>query len=176
MYIPLHRFPLVSIPLIWSIISLNLFMANLSLLLHSSPTSRLVADALHQLLLGTIGAQDIGSVGDEATTNQTSLAAGTHKAVVMPVAILKRYEACAANAWYRDWFSVRFPWYMYVYMAYLTHLLWASHRPCTVWQRARQSTRHNRASRHGWWIAGQLAWCCSGCRWSTRDATARSCR
>lgn len=75
-------------------------MAYLSLLLHSSPTSRHVADALHQLLLGTIGAQDIGSVGDEATTHQTSLAAGTHKAVVMPVAILKRYEACAANACY----------------------------------------------------------------------------
>jgi len=78
-------------------------MANLSWLLHSSlvpptPPDSSQTDGLHQLLLGTIGAQNVGSVGDEATTHQTGLAAGTHETVVVPVAILKRDEACAANS------------------------------------------------------------------------------
>lgn len=55
--------------------------------------------ALHQLLLGTVGAQDVGSVGDEAASHQAGLAAGTDKAIVMPVTILKRNEASAANAY-----------------------------------------------------------------------------
>lgn len=55
---------------------------------------------LHQLLLGTIRTQDVGSVGDESTAHQTSFAAGTHEAVVMPMAILERDEACAANSCY----------------------------------------------------------------------------
>lgn len=80
-------------------------MANLSWLLHSSlvpptPPDSSQTDGLHQLLLGTIGAQNVGSVGDKATTHQTGLAAGTHEAVVVPVAILKRDEACAANSCY----------------------------------------------------------------------------
>lgn len=54
--------------------------------------------ALHQLLLGTVGAQDVGSVGDEAASHQAGLAAGTDEAIVMPVTILKRNEASAANA------------------------------------------------------------------------------
>lgn len=54
--------------------------------------------ALHQLLLGTVGAQDVGAVGDEAASHQAGLAAGTDKAIVMPVPILERNEASAANA------------------------------------------------------------------------------
>lgn len=56
---------------------------------------------LHQLLLGTVRAQNVRSVGDEAASHQTGLATGAHEAIVMPVTLLERDEASAADA-YRE--------------------------------------------------------------------------
>lgn len=53
---------------------------------------------LHQLLFGTLGANDVRSVGDEAAAHQTSLATGADETIVMPVTILERNETRAADA------------------------------------------------------------------------------
>lgn len=53
---------------------------------------------LHELLLGALGADDVGSVGDEALAHQGGLALRADEAVVVPVAVLERDEAGAADA------------------------------------------------------------------------------
>lgn len=53
---------------------------------------------LHQLLLGTLGTDDVGGVRDEATADQRRLAAGAAEAVVVPVAILERNESRTTDA------------------------------------------------------------------------------
>ena len=58
---------------------------------------------LHEFLLGTLGAEDVGAVGDEALAHQGALAHGADEAVVVPVAVFKRDEPCAANAcWIKE--------------------------------------------------------------------------
>lgn len=56
-----------------------------------------IGATLHQFLFGTFGANNIGSIGDETTSDQTSLATGTNKAIVMPMTILKRNETCTTD-------------------------------------------------------------------------------
>lgn len=55
--------------------------------------------ALHQLLLGTLRADDVLLVGDETAANQRRLADGTDEAIVVPVAILERDETRTADAY-----------------------------------------------------------------------------
>lgn len=75
---------------------------SLPLLLFSSVDPAVVlvkpARALHQLHLGALGADDVVAVGDEATSDQRGLAARADEAIIMPVPILERDEASAANA------------------------------------------------------------------------------
>jgi len=52
---------------------------------------------LGQLLLGALGAQDVGTVGDEAFAHQGVLAHGADEAVVVPMSVLERDEAGAAD-------------------------------------------------------------------------------
>lgn len=53
---------------------------------------------LHELLFGALGADDVLSVGDEALAHQRGLALRADEAVVVPVAVLERDEAGAADA------------------------------------------------------------------------------
>jgi len=53
---------------------------------------------LHELLLGTVGAENVALVGDESLSDQGASAHGADETVVMPVAILERDEACTADA------------------------------------------------------------------------------
>jgi len=52
---------------------------------------------LGQLLLGTLWAEDVGGVGDEAFAHQGVLAHRADEAVVVPVAVFERYEAGASD-------------------------------------------------------------------------------
>lgn len=54
---------------------------------------------LHELLFGALGADDVLSVGDEALAHEGGLALRADEAVVVPVAVLERDEAGAADAW-----------------------------------------------------------------------------
>lgn len=54
---------------------------------------------LHELLFGALGADYVGSVGDEALADQGGLALRADEAVIVPVAVFERDEAGAANAW-----------------------------------------------------------------------------
>ena len=51
----------------------------------------------HQLLLGTLGANDVLPVSDEALAHHAALAAGADEAVVVPVTTLEGDESCASN-------------------------------------------------------------------------------
>jgi len=51
----------------------------------------------HQLLLGTLGADDVLPVGDEALAHHAALAAGADEAVVVPVAALEGDESGSSN-------------------------------------------------------------------------------
>ena len=53
----------------------------------------------HQLLLGTLRADDILGIGDEAFAHQRGLAGGAAEAVVVPVPALEGDEPRAADAW-----------------------------------------------------------------------------
>lgn len=53
---------------------------------------------LHELLLRALGTDDVGAVGDEALADQRRLALRADEAVVVPVPVLKRDEASAADA------------------------------------------------------------------------------
>lgn len=53
---------------------------------------------LHELLFGALWANDVLSVGDEALADQRRLALRADEAVVMPVTVLERDEASAADA------------------------------------------------------------------------------
>lgn len=52
----------------------------------------------HELLLGALGADDVVGVRDEAPADQRRLAGRADEAVVVPVAVLERDEAGAADA------------------------------------------------------------------------------
>lgn len=52
---------------------------------------------LGEFLLGALGAQDVGTVGDEAFAHQGGLAHGADEAVVVPMSVLERNEAGAAD-------------------------------------------------------------------------------
>lgn len=52
---------------------------------------------LHELLLGALGADYVGAVGDEALADQGGLALRADEAIVVPVAVLERDEAGAAD-------------------------------------------------------------------------------
>lgn len=54
---------------------------------------------LHELLLGALGADDILGIGDEAPANQRCLAQSADEALVVPVTVFKRDEACATDSW-----------------------------------------------------------------------------
>jgi len=56
---------------------------------------------LHELLLGTVGTQDVALVGDETLSDQRASAHGTNETVVVPITILERDEASSADA--SDW-------------------------------------------------------------------------
>lgn len=45
--------------------------------------------ALHQLHLGALGADDVVTVGDEATSDQRSFAARADEAIIVPVPVLE---------------------------------------------------------------------------------------
>ena len=47
---------------------------------------------------GAFRAEDVGTVGDEAFTNQTDVASGALEAVVVPVTILERDEPSASDS------------------------------------------------------------------------------
>jgi len=64
----------------------------------SKSVNKSVPYALGQFLLGALRAQDIGAVGDEALAHERALAHGADEAVVVPVAVLERDEASAADA------------------------------------------------------------------------------
>lgn len=53
---------------------------------------------LHEFLLGALGADDVLGVGDEPFANQAGLALRADEAVVVPMAVLERDEAGAADA------------------------------------------------------------------------------
>jgi len=61
----------------------------------------LSSGCLHELLLGTVGTQDVALVGDETLSDQGASAHGTDETVVVPIAILERDEASSADA--GDW-------------------------------------------------------------------------
>lgn len=52
---------------------------------------------LHKFLLGTLGAENVRAISDEAFANQRAFAGSADEAVVVPVPVLKRNEACATN-------------------------------------------------------------------------------
>lgn len=52
---------------------------------------------LSQLLLSAVGAEDVATICDKALANERTLAGSTDEAVVVPVAVLKGNETCAAN-------------------------------------------------------------------------------
>lgn len=52
----------------------------------------------HELLLGALGADDVVGVRDEAPADQGRLAGRADEAVVVPVTVLERDEASAADA------------------------------------------------------------------------------
>lgn len=54
---------------------------------------------LHELLFGALGADYVGAVGDEALAHERGLALRADEAVVVPVTVLERDEAGAADAW-----------------------------------------------------------------------------
>lgn len=54
---------------------------------------------LHQLLLGTLGTNDVCGISDETTADQCRFATGTAETVVVPVTILKWNKSSAANAY-----------------------------------------------------------------------------
>lgn len=54
--------------------------------------------ALHQLLLGALGTNDVLAVGDKASSDQRSFAARANEAIIMPVSIFERDETSAADA------------------------------------------------------------------------------
>lgn len=54
---------------------------------------------LHELLLRALGTDDVGAVGDEALADQRRLALRADEAVVVPVTVLERDEASAADAY-----------------------------------------------------------------------------
>lgn len=53
---------------------------------------------LHELLLGAVGAHDVLPHHDEALADQRVLAVRADEAVVVPVPVLERDEASAADA------------------------------------------------------------------------------
>lgn len=53
---------------------------------------------LHELLLRALGADDVLCVGDKAFAHERGLAMRADEAVVVPVAVLERDEASAADA------------------------------------------------------------------------------
>lgn len=57
---------------------------------------------LHELLFGALRADDVLAVGDEALADERGLALRADEAVVVPVAVLERDEAGAADAWKDD--------------------------------------------------------------------------
>lgn len=57
----------------------------------------LVAQNLHQLLLGTFWTDDIVLISDKTTSNQTGTTRGTIEAIVVPMTILKRDEFRTTN-------------------------------------------------------------------------------
>lgn len=58
---------------------------------------------LHQLHLRAIGADDVLAIGDETVADQRGLATRADEAVVMPMSVLERDEASAADT--SDWFG-----------------------------------------------------------------------
>lgn len=74
---------------------IDFFVVSLHLFFFCCLTS--IGATLHQFLFGTFGANNIGSIGDETTSDQTSLAAGTNKAIVMPMTILERNETSTTD-------------------------------------------------------------------------------
>lgn len=53
---------------------------------------------LHELLFGALRADDVLAVGDEALAHERGLALRADETVVVPVAVLERDEAGAADA------------------------------------------------------------------------------
>lgn len=67
----------------------------------SSPVVILIvvkSRALHQLQLGALRADDVLAVGDKTTSDQRGPAARANEAIIMPVPVLERDEASAADA------------------------------------------------------------------------------
>lgn len=53
---------------------------------------------LHELLPSALGTQNLRTVGDEALAHQRVVAHSANEAVVVPVAVFERDEACSADA------------------------------------------------------------------------------
>lgn len=55
-------------------------------------------NSLHQLLLGTLRANNVRSIRDESPADQGCRAQGTNEAIVVPVTVLEGDESCSTDS------------------------------------------------------------------------------